>query len=219
MHALGGINGRIYTNSLEAFEFNYQRGRRLFEVDLTLTTDGQVVAHHDPPLKMTADEFLSQKINGIYTPLSFQDLLDLMSEYSDIVIITDIKSNSVESNFDKTFTLIIKQVQERDPSLFARIVPQVYNQQNIAFLDKYGKFKRLIFAPHVVEASDQEVYEFMQANKDIKTVSMSQDRFSEGLTQSLKALGVEVFVHPLNAGEEIAKYLSAGAAGIYTDYY
>lgn len=214
MHALGGVGGEDYTNSLEAFELNYRRGRRLFEVDLVFTSDNQLVARHDFPLKITSDEFLEQKINGIYTPLSFENILDLMDKYPDVIIITDTKDD-----FGKSFDEIMKQAESRDPLLFERIVPQVYNEENIAFLAERSKFEKIIYTLYKTEASDQAVYKSAQQNKNIKIVTMNEDRFSEKLTQDLHTLGVEVFVHTLNAGEKITKYLSAGADGIYTDYY
>lgn len=42
-HAMGGIDGEAYTNSMEAFKENYARGHRLFEVDLHFTSDGKLV--------------------------------------------------------------------------------------------------------------------------------------------------------------------------------
>ncbi|OKP81736.1 hypothetical protein A3844_25475 [Paenibacillus helianthi] len=46
-HAMGGINGHTYTNTLEAFAANYEQGSRIFEADLLLTTDEQLVARHE----------------------------------------------------------------------------------------------------------------------------------------------------------------------------
>lgn len=46
-HALGGINGQDYTNSYEAFIYNYNNGYRIFETDLIMTRDGHLVARHD----------------------------------------------------------------------------------------------------------------------------------------------------------------------------
>lgn len=46
-HALGSIDGQLYTNSKEAFERNYAAGFRLFEVDLVQLKDGTVLAAHD----------------------------------------------------------------------------------------------------------------------------------------------------------------------------
>ena len=66
MHAMGGIDGNDYTNSLEAFERHYARGRRVFEVDFALTNDNKVVAKHSKKINLSQQEFLSRKIMGKY---------------------------------------------------------------------------------------------------------------------------------------------------------
>ena len=39
-HALGGMDGKDYLNSREGFLFMYEQGVRLFELDLSRTSDG-----------------------------------------------------------------------------------------------------------------------------------------------------------------------------------
>ncbi|OKP95063.1 glycerophosphodiester phosphodiesterase family protein [Paenibacillus sp. P46E] len=46
-HTMGGINGHTYTNTVEAFAANYEQGSRVFEADLLLTADDQLVARHE----------------------------------------------------------------------------------------------------------------------------------------------------------------------------
>ena len=42
-HALGGLNGKHYLNSIDGFYSNYQKGYRIFEMDLQLTSDNILV--------------------------------------------------------------------------------------------------------------------------------------------------------------------------------
>ena len=46
-HAGGEIDGKHYTNSLEALHLNYKRGFRIFELDIIETSDKKYVASHD----------------------------------------------------------------------------------------------------------------------------------------------------------------------------
>lgn len=46
-HAMGGINDKAYTNTKDAFIANYEQGTRIFEADLLLTSDEQLVARHE----------------------------------------------------------------------------------------------------------------------------------------------------------------------------
>ena len=45
-HALGAIDDKVYTNSLEAFQHNYDLGFRVFEADLEYTSDDEIVLIH-----------------------------------------------------------------------------------------------------------------------------------------------------------------------------
>lgn len=99
-HAGGKIDGHTYTNSLEALDHNYQKGFRLFELDIIETKDSQYVAAHDweqwakitsykgatPP---SEEEFLQQKILGKYTPLNMEAINRWFKEHSDAILITD----------------------------------------------------------------------------------------------------------------------------------
>ena len=46
-HAGGGIDGNIYTDSLEALNQSYQNETRLFDIDLRFTSDDEIVLRHD----------------------------------------------------------------------------------------------------------------------------------------------------------------------------
>ena len=47
-HALGGMDGKDYLNSREGFLFMYEQGVRLFELDLSRTSDGVWNRHPIP---------------------------------------------------------------------------------------------------------------------------------------------------------------------------
>lgn len=46
-HALGGLDGKEYLNSREGFLAMYNQGVRLFELDLSRTSDGVWVCRHN----------------------------------------------------------------------------------------------------------------------------------------------------------------------------
>ena len=85
-HAMGGIDGYAYSNSMEAFEENYAKGHRLFEVDLHFTSDGKLVlwhswdyqycSSHTPGYKPTYKQFMSARIYDRYTPMDLKKLLE-----------------------------------------------------------------------------------------------------------------------------------------------
>ena len=99
-HAGGAIDGRKYTNSLEAMNSNYEKGFKLFELDIIKTSDGFYVAAHDwqhwqsvtgykgrlPPTKK---EFLEQEILNKYTPMGMALINGWFTEHPDAILVTD----------------------------------------------------------------------------------------------------------------------------------
>lgn len=45
-HALGGIDGKDYTNSFEALQYSYEQGQRVVEADFLFTSDDVLVLRH-----------------------------------------------------------------------------------------------------------------------------------------------------------------------------
>lgn len=99
-HAGGKIDGKMYTNSLEAMELSYSQGARYIELDINQTKDGHYVATHDwekwqqqtgykGQLPPTLDEFRQYKIEGKYQPLTFKEINPWFAGHRDAVLITD----------------------------------------------------------------------------------------------------------------------------------
>ena len=99
-HAAGSIDKLKYTNSLEALDYNYKKGFRLFELDISETSDGHFVATHDwnhwakqtnyqGTLPVTLDEFLSHKIYGKYTPMNMEAINTWFAAHKDAILVTD----------------------------------------------------------------------------------------------------------------------------------
>jgi hypothetical protein len=87
-HAGGAIDGLNYTNCLEALDLSYSKGCKLFEIDLSPTTDGKLVGSHGPP-GVTEEEFMNRLIAGKYTPLNMERINDWFRRHPDAILITD----------------------------------------------------------------------------------------------------------------------------------
>ena len=81
-HAMGQIDEYTGTNSLEAFQTNYDKGYRIFECDLSVTNDGQVVLRHDWDAGMQVGickRDLGMEIIGVNTPEQLAEVEALLS--------------------------------------------------------------------------------------------------------------------------------------------
>jgi len=99
-HAGGIIDSYVYTNSLEALDYNYSKGFRFFELDILKTRDDIYVAANDwnlwsimtnytgnlPP---SHKEFLDHKIYRKYSSMDIGIINDWFNKHNDAVLITD----------------------------------------------------------------------------------------------------------------------------------
>lgn len=231
-HALGGIDENIYTNSLEAFELAYSNGFRTFEADMLLTSDNEVVLYHDWDAEAkadysagyipTLDEFLSSKTDGIYTRLSFLDLLHLMEEYPDIWIVTDSKYSDAES-VENQFTAMYNTALENDLLyLFDRIVVQIYNEEMKSVVDNIYEFDNYIFTMYQIwdgtDISAFDSYCKWSTENGVNSICMYNTVYSSEANEIIQNYGLNLYVHTVNDASEAFHYLVNGATGIYTQF-
>ena len=110
-HEGGAIGGYTYTDCLEALNLSYEKGARMFELDIIETIDGVFVSAHDwrwyrritgssipedsmpnsDPMfqPMSEQEFMAKKIYGKYSPLNMQAINDWFGAHADAILVTD----------------------------------------------------------------------------------------------------------------------------------
>lgn len=232
-HALGGIDQKAYTNSYEAFETNYEKGQRLFEIDLQFTSDGYLIGRHDWSLyafqslgqtltpEMTGGplplaDMKELKMFDKYNVLSFSDIVDLLHEYPDIYFITDTKSMDKET-ITAQFGQIVELLNE-DPYLLKRIIPQIYNEGMYTTIENVYPFESYVYTLYQTTDSNQKVLQFVKEHPKITAVTMPEWRANASFLGSLKKINKLSFVHTINSLDEMEKYKSRGVYGFYTDF-
>lgn len=222
-HAMGAIDGRIYTNSKEAFIRSYNLGLRLMEVDFCLTKDVHWVCFHDGLEErinavenisnITQDQFLQSKMDSKFSLLDIEGLFELMQKYPDSYIVTDIKGS-----FENGISYITQCAKERDKRLLKRIIPQIYSPEDLDFIRKNQDFTSVIFTLYRSELPRGEIVKFVTENKDIiKAVAVSETAFSPALAADMMELKIPLYVHTINSRDKMNYFDSLGAYGYYTD--
>lgn len=232
--ALTDANGRelvTVLNCLEGFQAQYAAGVRVFEADLRLTSDMEVVLRHDwragwqegvsETSIPTLEEFLETPVLGEYTPLSFQDLLLLMEEYPDVCIITDTKFTEAEV-VTAQFTAMLSDAKELGLTyLFDRFVIQVYDELMFKVVDGLHHFPHYIYTLYATgfagtEGAFQEAASFC-ADNGFLGLTLWDYWWREAYAPIARELGVAVYVHTVNDAQEARELLDQGVSGIYTD--
>ena len=232
-HALGCVEGRTETNSREAFLESYALGQRVFEVDLTLTSDNRLVARHDfeqmsyynleqtvgNEIVMDYETHMAQKIKYKYTPLDIDGVLLLLSEHPDTYLITDTKETGYGS-VSLQFTLLNEAVERIDPSLRERIIVQIYNDRMFDRVKKLFPCKNWIFTLYQIAESKRDydkIGDFC-IEKGIDVVTVNSDSFNMSALTTLHEKGLKVYYHTVNRLLTMVEFAAYGADGFYSDY-
>jgi len=220
-HALGSIDGRTYTNSKEAFELNYKKGFRIFEVDIVLLKDGTVFCAHNNVgskyglsksfAETTMGELSGTLCLGKYTPLNGSQLLDLLNEYKDVYIITDTKYSHIA-----IMKILVAEAKKKYPSVLDRIIPHIAGASDLRQMRRIYPFRYYMLALYRSSMNDDEVVEFVE-DSNISAVMMWWDiRYTHEFKERLKRVGAVTYVHSLSDPEKIASFRKQGV-GVYTN--
>ena len=230
-HAMGSVGELTLLNCLEGFQAQYAAGVRVFEVDLRLTRDIKTVLRHDwrgswqeginDASIPTREQFLSEKILGQYTPLSFRDLLLLMVEYPDICIITDTKFTEPDVYMIE-FDSMVADAKELGLSyLFDRIIIQVYGKNMFTALHNAHHFPHYIytlynegFAQTAAAFRDRALF---CSQRGINGITMWDYWWKPAYAAIAAEYGIHVYVHTVNDVENSKTLLESGIDAIYTD--
>jgi len=216
-HAMGALDGRAYTNSLEAFKQNYAAGYRLFEVDLQLTSDNKLITIHESHRISQTSTFKQEQDNVPFTIMTFEELCLLMLEYDDFYIITDTKYTDNRQN-KIIFDVIAETIKRTDPELLKRVVIQFYNPQMYYFLCANYPFLRdnYMYTLYMSPDSDSKVIDFVRRAR-IRAVVMWDFRADKNFVADLVNSGAAVYAHTVNDINAALELYDNGVYGIYTD--
>lgn len=230
-HGMGMIDGVTTLNCLESFLAQYEKGVRVFEVDLRLTRDMQVVLRHDwragwqegisERYIPTLEEFRQKPLLEKYTALSFRDLLLLMVEYPDICVVTDSKFMDAEI-VTLQFEAMLSDARELGlMELFDRIVVQVYSELMFKVVDNIHEFPHYIYTLYNTGfdqslSSFEQVAQFCSEN-GIDGVTMWSYWWRESFAPVAQEHGLSVYVHTVNDLQQARSLIESGVSGVYTD--
>lgn len=230
-HALGNAGEYTYTNTLDALEESISEGFRNLEVDLSLTSDGEVVCRHTwysddfdvsyngkvPDLAT----FEKEKYFGTLTPLTGRKLLEVWSEHPELYFITDVKQDEVTDLYEvmEKFVSLAKEMGKEE--LLDHLIVQLYNISDYDKINAIYPIKHWIFTTYQLPetpGAEVEAAEYSdEMNFGAFTVPawcMTNDYFIDLANANHLAL----FVHVLDTRDQVYKAANRGMYGFYTDY-
>ena len=230
-HAMGGIDKKVYTNSLDAFEYNYKFGYRVFEIDVALTSDGQPVLLHswdEPRLKELGlptswnknrpnfNEFMNTDVCGVYRPTSFREVCELSKKYKDVKFVIDVKGD--QRACKDIYVKCVKVAKQVDGKVLDKFIPQIYDENMLNDVMSVYDFKSMIYTLYKQEnLNAQQVIDFSYEN-GIKVVVVDKGKLDSKFIKELKQRGIYVYVNTYNDTKKVKELFGMGAKGIYSDF-
>ena len=233
VHAMGSIDGNTYSNSLEAFEANYARGHRFFEVDFNYTSDGELVLWHDWGKNQinsfwpagyvpTKAEFTSSKIYDKYTPMCLEDLIALMKAYPDIRVFADTK-NPNTATVKKQFAQIVSTAKEIcAEEVLHRFVVELYSKSMYNTVESVYHFDNYLFSLYNLYSKApttsqlKEIASFCN-QRAIDMVAMPYYWWKPEYAAVLRKYDLSAGLHTVNSSSAAQRYLSEGVKAICSD--
>lgn len=228
-HALGEIDGKEYTNSKDAFLNSYEKGFRVFEVDLMQTTDHVMVARHywgknlsDPMSKggdpVSYAKFKKIKLYGKYSSVSLKELFELMDKYPDTYIMTDTKDSDAAAA-KNDFSIIVRTAKEmKKEYLLDRLIVQIYNQPMYHAIKQVHSFRHIVYTTYQqTDVAFSKMIRFCKAN-GVEAVTVPAGSVNDYRMELLNDAGLYSFTHTVNTLYEAREYMKLGVYGIYTDF-
>lgn len=232
-HALGGLDGKEYLNSRESFLSMYNQGVRLFELDLSRTSDGVWVCRHNWNESMgqwegtgkkvlTERAFTSNKIYGKYTPMTLEDFFLLLKDYPDAFVMIDSKQYSVR-NYQMTLEDYCEYVEIAQAAgageVLDQIIPEIYSKAmfpGTAMIYSFPSYIYSLWQEYFTE--DLEGIASFCREKKIPAATIYWKYWSYEAEEIFEKQGIHLYVYTVNDRNQARKYIAAGAEGICTDF-
>ena len=232
-HALGGLDGKEYLNSRESFLSMYNQGVRLFELDLSRTSDGVWVCRHNWNESMgqwegtgkkvlTERAFTSNKIYGKYTPMTLEDFFLLLKDYPDAFVMIDSKQYSVR-NYQMTLEDYCEYVEIAQAAgageVLDQIIPEIYSKAMFPGTAMIYSFPSYIYSLWQEYSTEdlEEIASFCREKK-IPAATIYWKDWSDEVEEIFETQGIHLYVYTVNDRNQARKYIAAGAEGICTDF-
>lgn len=218
-HAGGGLDGKVYTNSLEALSAN-AAAYELFEIDFSWTSDGELICLRywnvpflakdgvlpTGPLPLAEAQARAARQAG-FTPCTLATLADWMQAHAWARVVPDLKSGAVEA---------YARIAETYPGLKDRFIPQIYQPRDYARVRDMG-YDEVIWAIYQYVGDDAAVLAQLP-DMDLLGLSIPVDRVWDGLARKAQAAtGVLTWVHTVDDPAQLEAVLAAGAAEVFTN--
>lgn len=242
-HGGGGLDGKTYSNSLEAMNHSYENGLRVYDIDLDYTTDSILVCchswsenleqsiipmkeshsfidrnghtlHHISNHPLDFQSFKSRQIYRLFTPMSSEDLLVYMADHPDIYIAPDMKADAVSS-----YQYLVDRAKEmKADSVLDRIIANVYDDDVYNKIMMIYPFKNTTARQHHVYPNNYYKLASFCIKNNIHVVNMSSCYVNDEGASLLMSKGIHIYVAVVDYISDMESLKKKGFSGACTNW-
>ena len=244
-HSGGGINGKCYTNSKEAWDYHYAHGTRIFDADLSYTSDSGLVLRHEwndnfeqtsesirasrnfkdrngsvgykmrRPCIMDLQTFKIANVNFLYTPQTVHDMIHFMKIHPDVYMATDIKS----FNLTKGYLDIVKCASDSNAiDVLDRIIASVYTDNDLSDIQRCYPFKHIVMRQYINHPHNYSELAALCARNNIHVVTVSACYAEDEGVKKLQAKGIHTYIAVVDNISDLREYRKLGFEGCVSNY-
>ena len=220
IHATGGIDGLTYTNSKEALENTIHNGGKVVEIDFDYTTDGYLVCYHKPndiskymKQDFTLNEFLNTKIKGKYTPMTIENVIEIMEQNPELYVSIDTKHEEITEVVEDIVGIC------ENKGVLNRFIVQCFYPGEKSKVAKIYNFPEdnYIFAAYKYSKNPFKVLKVCY-EENYNVVATKNGNWDSKILKLFDSKNIYVYLHTINNPEVMAEVFNAGTYGIYTDF-
>ena len=225
MHAGGGWDDKVLLNCQETFYTYYQLGFRYFEYDFKLSSDGKIISTHSWEHLSSGydgisyEEFTSLTLDGGYTPVNEEWLINMLKTYPDVTVIADAKMETTLLDAE-----VIKRLynigEENSIDLSNRIIPEVFSIEMWQAIKNTTNFNNHLFSRYKEYYDIQTVIDNFPTDKFIGiALDYSYlDGYYKDSIPLLQQTGYRIFMFGIHSEKDTLGALDIGADTVYVDF-
>jgi Glycerophosphoryl diester phosphodiesterase len=213
----GEISWMIYSNSREAIMQSIRNGYTFIEIDMVVTSDGHLVAAHDwesfnnvtghselGDSAITLESFKSSLIYGELTPISIDEVVEILQQNPSVFLVTD-KISDVEI-LDKSLSGIRN-----------RVYVEAFSIEDFTRLREAGYHP--MYSHPATNLTEEIIENLLNGKTRIDFIANSTtDNFKE-ISRIRCLLPIKIAMYTSNSLDFFDEHLGTDVDLIYTDYY
>lgn len=198
-------------NSRQTFEEGRRRGLQIFEIDITVTTDGRLIAYHGESAgelgHLSWQQYREVMAARGMEPLEFTEVVTWARAYPDVRFVLDVKNR-----FDDAYRIIRAAIG--NPALGQSFIPQIYFFDQLPSFRADHFFAGEIFTSYRTRMRNVTILRSAERLR-VRAVAFPRDRV-DSLVDVPRS--ISILAHPVDDAFQAAHLRAIGVRGIYTSY-